>query len=273
VATRDGAPAAPRRALPEEEPPEPERLTFGQHVVAFFKELTAVVIGAVVVASLLRGFVGQMFLIPSVSMEQALQISDRVVVEKLSSIQRGQVVVFKDPGRWLTGPTPPERGLVGKAFQFVGVLPDPSTEHLIKRVIGMPGDRVVCCDSSGRITVNDAPLDETSYLYTDRDGVSVAPSSIKFEVMVPADHVFVMGDHRDRSSDSRCHLKDTAPGRIPGENAFVSLDLVVGRAIAVAWPFDRRHRLPVPDTFDTVPPGKQPAPDRPEIIAGPEANC
>jgi signal peptidase I len=273
VATRDDADAAPRRALPEEEAPEPERLTFGAHVVAFFKELTAVVVGAVVVASLLRGFVGQMFLIPSVSMENTLQVADRVVVEKLSSVQRGQVVVFADPGGWLTGPTPPERGLVGKAFQFVGVLPDPSTEHLIKRVIGMPGDRVVCCDSSGRITVNDAVLDETSYLFTDSDGVPVAPSTIKFEVLVPADHVFVMGDHRDRSSDSRCHLRKAQPGQTPGENAFVSLDLVVGRAIAVAWPFERRHRLPVPDTFDTVPPGKQPAPDRPEIIAGPEANC
>ena len=141
------------------------------------------------------------------------------------------------------------------------MLPDPSTEHLIKRVIGMPGDRVVCCDSSGRITVNDPPLDETTYLYTEGDGVSVAPSSIEFEVMVPAGHIFVMGDHRDRSSDSRCHLKDTAPAG--GQNAFVSLDLVVGRAIAVAWPFDGGIGCLVPDTFDTVPPGKQPAPDRP----------
>jgi signal peptidase I len=140
-------------------------------------------------------------------------------------------------------------------------------------VIGMPGDRVMCCDDSGRITVNDVPLDETSYLYTDGDGVQVAPSSFEFEVLVPADRIFVMGDHRDRSSDSRCHLKDTSPGQVQGENAFVDLDLVVGRAIAVAWPFERRHRLPIPDTFDTVPPGKQPAPDRPEIIAGPEANC
>src|SRR5215207_11606032 len=169
--------ATPRRALQpgsqpepdqaESDDSEPEHLTFGQHVLAFLKELTIVVVGALVVASLLRGFVGQMFLIPSVSMEDTLQVADRVVVEKLSSVERGQVVVFSDPGRWLTGPTPPERGVVGKAFQFVGVLPDPSTEHLIKRVVGMPGDRVVCCDANGRISVNDTPLDEWTYLFTD----------------------------------------------------------------------------------------------------------
>lgn len=273
MVTRDGEWAAPRRAMPEEEPPEPEQLTFGQHVVAFLKELTAVVVGAVVVASLLRGFVGQMFLIPSVSMEDTLKVSDRVVVEKISKVKRGQVVVFKDPGGWLTGPTPPERGAVGKAFQFVGVLPDPSTEHLIKRVVGMPGDRVVCCDGDGRISVNGLALDESSYLYAEPGRGPVAPSLINFEVLVPAGHVFVLGDHRDRSSDSRCHLLETQPGEVMGQDAFVNLDSVVGRAIAVAWPFDRRHQLPVPATFDPVPPGLQPAPDRPEITAGPEADC
>src|SRR5918998_6150509 len=174
MATKDRSPA-PRRALPAENSPEPEsdRLTFGQHVVAFLKELTAVVVGAVLVASLLRGFVGQMFLIPSVSMEDTLRVSDRVVVEKLSTIKRGQIVVFKDPGGWLTGPAAPKRGLVGQAFQFIGILPDPSTEHLIKRVIGMPGDQVVCCGAAGRLTVNGVALDETGYLFTDRDGVQV----------------------------------------------------------------------------------------------------
>ena len=274
MASKDGNPA-PRRALTEDNSPEPEpeRLTFGQHVVAFLKELTAVVVGAVVVASLLRGFVGQMFLIPSVSMEETLRVSDRVVVEKLSTIKRGQIVVFKDPGGWLTGPAARERGPIGQAFQFIGVLPDPSTEHLIKRVIGMPGDRVVCCDSAGRLAVNGAALEETGYLFTERDGVQVSPSSIPFEALVPAGRVFVMGDHRDRSSDSRCHLDDPAPGGVTGENAFVDQDLVVGRAVAVAWPFARRHTLPIPDTFEAVPPGKQPAPDHPEIIVGPEGTC
>ena len=266
----DEAYAAPRRAVAA--PPEPARLTFGQHVVAFLKELTAVVIGAVIVASLLRGFVGQMFLIPSISMEHTLQVDDRVVVEKLSSLKRGEVVVFRDPGSWLSGSPAAERGPIGRVFQFVGVLPDPSTEHLIKRVIGVAGDQVICCDSAGRVTVNGQPLDETGYLFTDAAGETVAPSAFRFEVVVPREHIFVMGDNRNRSSDSRCHLNDVRAGGLKGENAFVSEDMVVGRAVAVVWPFAHRHRLPIPDTFKTVPPGSS-APGIPEISAGPEANC
>jgi signal peptidase I len=273
--------ARPRRALqPVGEPDQteakdsdPEHLTFGQHVLAFFKELTAVVIGAVIVASLLRGFVGQMFLIPSVSMENTLQVEDRVVVEKLSSIERGEVIVFSDPGGWLTGTTARERGPIGKALEFVGVLPDTSTEHLIKRVIGLSGDRVACCDEAGRLTVNGQALNEGSYLFTELDGAPSQPSRIKFGVVVPAGHLYVMGDNRDHSRDSRCHLNDVQGGRATGQNAFVAEDLVVGRAIAVVWPFDRRHRLPVPDTFDTVPAGERPAPDQARITAGPEASC
>jgi signal peptidase I len=252
---------------------DPERLSFGQHVVAFFKELTAVVVGAIIVASLLRGFVGQMFLIPSVSMENTLQVDDRVLVEKLSSIKRGQVVVFSDPGDWLTGSNPRERGPIGKAFQFVGVLPNTSTEHLIKRVIGLPGDRVLCCDEADRLTINGQAMNETSYLTVGPDGGQIKPSSIMFEVVVPSGHIFVMGDNREHSRDSRCHLNDVQAGAAKGENAFVSQDLVIGRAIAVVWPFDRRHRLAVPDTFETVPSGSQPAPDVATITAGPEASC
>jgi signal peptidase I len=275
---------APRRALqPVSESetdqseyqtsPDPEQLSFGQHVVAFFKELTAVVVGAIIVASLLRGFVGQMFLIPSVSMENTLQVDDRVLVEKLSSIKRGQVVVFADPGGWLTGNDPRERGPVGKAFQFVGVLPDTSTEHLIKRVIGLPGDHILCCDAADRLTINGHALDETTYLTIGPDGAQIQPSSITFDVVVPSGHIFVMGDNREQSRDSRCHLNDVQAGVAKGENAFVAQKLVVGRAIAVVWPFDRRHRLTIPDTFETVPSGTRPAPDIATITAGPEASC
>jgi signal peptidase I len=275
--------AKPRRALlPESqlEPPyaestgsDPEHLTFGQHVAAFFKELTVVVVGAIIVASLLRGFVGQMFLIPSVSMENTLQVEDRVVVEKLSTVSRGQVIVFKDPGGWLTGATVRERGPIGQALEFVGVLPDTSTEHLIKRVVGLPGDRVICCDEADRVTVNGQALNETSYLFIGPDGAATRPSAIEFDVTVPTGRLFVMGDNRDHSRDSRCHLNDMRAGHMKGENALVSEDLVVGRAIAVVWPLDRRHRLPSPDTFVTVPSGMYPVPDNAKITAGPEASC
>lgn len=271
-------PASPDSAAvdPDNDPsilPSKGQQTFAQHAGAFVKELLAVVIGAIIVASLLRGFVGQMFIIPSVSMQNTLQVDDRVVVEKLSSIKRGQVVVFADPGGWLTGTRPEARGPVGRALEFVGVLPDTSTEHLIKRVVGMPGDHVVCCDAKGRIIVNDVPLNEESYLYTSPDGVLADPSKIRFDVVVPADRIFVLGDNRGASRDSRCHLNDTGAGQTKGENAFVPMDDVVGRSFAVAWPVSEAHRLPIPATYAGVPAPVDAAPIKPVVQAGPEARC
>jgi signal peptidase I len=144
---------------------------------------------------------------------------------------------------------------------------------LIKRVIGVEGDRVACCDAAGRLIVNGEPLEETSYLTAGPGGAHMQPSTIRFDVVVPRSHLFVMGDNRDYSRDSRCHLNDTRGGGATGENAFVSQDLVVGRAIAVVWPVDRQHRLAIPDTFDSVPSGSEPAPDAASITAGPEASC
>lgn len=247
-------------------------MSFGGHVLAFLGELSGVLVGAVIVASLLRALVGQMFLIPSSSMEQTLQVEDRVVVEKITEVERGEVVVFADPGGWLNGPAAPERGRVGKALQFVGVLPDTSTDHLIKRVVGMPGDHVVCCDGKGRIDVNDRPLDESAYLYVAPGGERAKPSEIPFDVTVPRDHYFVLGDNRDHSRDSRCHLNDVQPDVATGTNAFISDDLVVGRAVSVVWPLGHARRLQIPATFDAVPAAAA-APALATINAGPEATC
>jgi signal peptidase I len=137
----------------------------------------------------------------------------------------------------------------------------------------MPGDHVVCCDTNGRITVNDVPLNEDAYLYRSPDGVLADPSKIRFDVVVPAERIFVLGDNRASSRDSRCHLNDTGGGLVKGENAFVPLDLVVGRALAVAWPTSDAHRLPIPATYAGVPPPVEAAPIRPVVKAGPEASC
>lgn len=245
--------------------------TMGRRTWAFARELLIVVIGAVVVSSLLRAFVGQMFIIPSQSMENTLLIGDRVVVEKLTKFQRGDVVVFSDPGGWLEE-DPADPGPWDKALEFIG-LPTKSTPgHLIKRVIGMPGDRVVCCTPKGRITVNGYALNETSYLYTDSDDDQVNPSDVRFDVVVPMGRIFVMGDHRDLSADSRCHLSDLSTSEGTGQVAFVPISLVVGPAFAIAAPFDRAGRLRRPATFDEVPEPRGPAPAR-GVIKPAGVNC
>ena len=234
-------------------------------LAAAAREFVLIVVGALIVSSILRAFVGQMFIIPSESMQNTLLVGDRVVVEKLTNVQRGDVVVFEDPGGWLgAGESGQKRGSIGRFFEVVGLLPDSSHGHLIKRLIGMPGDKVACCDAKGRLMVNGQPLDETSYLYP-----GDAPSAMEFQVTVPAGKIFVMGDHRSASGDSRVHLSDTGPGGgSPGDAAFVPLDKVTGRAILVVWPANRFANLGVPDTFKSVPaPG--PAPDKPSISLTP----
>jgi signal peptidase I len=237
--------------------------TLGQRAWAFIRELFIVVVGAVVVSSLLRAFVGQMFIIPSQSMESTLLVGDRVVVQKLTD---------SDPGGWLEEAPVVDPPPWDKVLEFIG-LPTRSTPgHLIKRVIGMPGDRVVCCTGKGRITVNGYPLDERSYLYTDPDDAQVKPSEVRFEVVVPKDKIFVMGDHRDLSADSRCHLSDLSTSQGKGQVAFVPTSLVVGPAFAIAAPFDRAERLQRPEIFAGVPAAKKPPPER-AVIKPAGVNC
>jgi signal peptidase I len=232
-----------------------------QRAASMLRELLIVVVGALVVSTLLRAFVGQMFIIPSQSMENTLLVQDRVVVQKLFDIKRGDVVVFADPGGWLPDEDldPPTR--LQRVLEFVGIPTANATGHLIKRVIGMPGDVVKCCDRQGRLLVNGQPLNERSYLYTDPSGEQVEPSTVEFEVVVPRDRIFVMGDHRDLSADSRCHLADLSTSG-EGQDAFIPISDVVGSTVAIAWPPGRISGLDRPATFTDVPPPSTPAPEQ-----------
>ena len=224
----------------------------GGRTLAFLKELAIVLVGAVIVSSVLRAFVGQMFIIPSESMENTLLMGDRVVVQKISDFDRGDAVVFRDPGGWLSEPVA-DPGPFDRALEFIGVPTQSTPGHLIKRVIGLPGDTLECCDDNNRLTVNGYSLDESAYLYVDSDDVPINPSDVRFKVVVPADRLFVMGDHRDVSADSRCHLADLSSNGRKGEVAFVPIENVVGPAFAIAAPFDRTSRLHRPAVFAEVP--------------------
>jgi signal peptidase I len=216
-------------------------------VAGLLRELPILIVVALGLALLIKTFLVQAFFIPSDSMENTLQRGDRVLVNKLSArfgeIERGQVVVFRDPDDWLNAPLVPQPrnavvGALKKVFVFVGLLPSDSDQDLIKRVIGIPGDRVKCCDGKGRITINDVPLDEP-YLYPGNP-----PSNSSFDVKVPPGRIWVMGDHRGVSADSRAHMDEEGGGTVP-------LDNVVGRAFVIVWPASRWDNLPVPPTFDT----------------------
>lgn len=241
--------------------------SMGRSLLGLLKEATIIVVGALIISTVLRLFVAQMFLIPSGSMENTLQIQDRVLVQKVVQFNRGDVVVFRDPGGWLSQQAAPPRGIVEEALVFVGLLPDESADHLIKRVIGMPGDRVACCDSQGRVTVNGFALDESAYLFSNQAGQN-APSEFPFDVTVPAEHIFLMGDHRSSSRDSRCHLRDPAT---QGGAAFVPKSAVVGSAMQVVFPFAHWRGLGPPVTFGNVPAPEQ-TPER-AVIRNPGPGC
>jgi signal peptidase I len=230
--------------------------------LAVLKEIAIIVISALVLSFLIKTFLVQSFYIPSASMEDTLVTGDRVMVSRLTpsviDLQRGDIVVFVDPGGWLQPYTPPDRGPVGNAITagltVVGLLPSDTGEHLIKRVVGMPGDHVVCDDEcandGGPVHVNDVPIDETLYLKPGN-----TPSGGKaFDEVVPDGMLFVMGDHRQNSADSR--FNTSKPG-----GGFVPVDNVVGTAFSTVWPFDRMewHSNPasvfkdVPEAAGTAP--------------------
>jgi signal peptidase I len=208
----------------------------------FWRELLTIIVAAAVFTLLVKAFIFQVYKIPSASMENTLQIGDRVLVNKLiyrfRGIARGDIVVFSGQNSW--GPdAPPASGDPVVRF-FDAVLSDiglrSSQTYYIKRVIGLPGDRVACC-TDNRVTVNGVPLSESSYVYPGND-----PSAFSFTTKVPAGYVWVMGDHRGDSDDSRYHPDELGGGAIP-ENE------VVGRAFLVIWPASQFRDLPIPSTF------------------------
>ncbi|MFF4576945.1 signal peptidase I [Streptomyces sp. NPDC001373] len=230
---------------------------------SFWKELPLLIGIALVLALLIKTFLVQAFSIPSDSMQNTLQRGDRVLVDKLtpwfgSEPERGEVVVFHDPAHWLEGEPTPEPNVVQKVLSWIGLMPSAEEKDLIKRTIAIGGDTVEC-KRGGPVVVNGKALDEP-YIYPGNTPCDDAPFG---PITVPKGKIWVMGDHRQNSQDSRYHMQDSTQG-------FVPVSDVVGRAVVVAWPITRWATLPVPDTFDQKGIDKQlPAPLHSPQAAGP----
>jgi signal peptidase I len=236
----------PRFSTSRGDPPKPS--TAGGRArkrkpLPIWAEMLLLLGAALVLAVVIKVFFVQAFYIPSASMNDTLVVDDRILVQKVSSWQgapqRGDVVVFADPGGWL-GPreTRTADNALTRSLEVFGLYP--TGGHLVKRVIGVGGDRVVCCDTEGRITVNGVPLHERSYL-----AAGEKPSLIRFDVEVQQGYLWVQGDNRSNSADSRVHLGDPGGGFIP-------VDDVVGKVFIIVWPWSHATVLERPATFETV---------------------
>jgi signal peptidase I len=235
---------APEATRPDEAKPDALTKTVKKpRRRSFWRELPVLIVVALVLALIIKTYALQAFYIPSGSMENTLDIGDRVLINKLvydfRDIHRGDVVVFNGAGSWDTNLAPPSSNPVSRFFtnigQMIGIVH--GEDDYVKRVIGLPGDHVACCNAKGQITVNGVALSETSYLYPGN-----APSEERFSITVPQGRLWVMGDHRDISYDSRGHMGDPGGGTIPESS-------VLGRVFVRIWPPSRWGFLPIPATF------------------------
>jgi signal peptidase I len=198
---------------------------------SLLREIPIIIGSALIVSIIVKTFFLHFFFIPTGSMENTLQVGDRIAVNKFgalfSEIKRGEIVVFADPDNWLgQAPEDQNSGLIGQGKDLlitIGVVPDPAKQYLIKRVIGVGGDTVICCDDQDKLQVNGKSVDEP-YVYENDKA-----SESNFNVTVPEGFIWVMGDHRAASSDSRFHTNDVNSGMVP-------LSKVVGRATFIVWP-------------------------------------
>ncbi|WP_309647774.1 signal peptidase I [Nocardioides sp.] len=212
---------------------------------------------AIVLALVIKTLFVQAFYIPSASMKPGLIENDRILVQKVSywfggTPERGDVVVFEDPGDWLTGIQPEPTSPLVKGLAKIGLYP--SGGHLVKRVIGVEGDTIVCCDDAGRIEVNGVALDEDDFIKPQPrcDGPMPGPACDWTAGPVPDGELFVMGDNRNQSADSSARLcVNDGPACDPAD-AFVPVDLVVGKVFALVWPLGRATFISRPDVFDQV---------------------
>jgi signal peptidase I len=208
---------------------------------------------ALLLAIVIKAVFMQAFYIPSGSMNDTLVFNDRILVQKISywgggEPSRGDIVVFSDPGGWLDeGQGPRPGNVVSKGLELVGLFP--TGGHLVKRVIAVGGDTVECCDKQGRVQVNGEPLQERPYL-----APGTRPSLTTFEQKIPQGYLWVMGDNRAESADSRVHLGDPGGGCVP-------VDDVVGKVFAVVWPLSHAKLLDRPQTFEDLDAAGDDSPD------------
>ena len=211
---------------------------------SLIREFPILIIVALAVSIVIKTFLVQFFFIPSGSMENTLQVNDRVAVNKVpfigKSINRGDVVVFRDPDNWLPEPYVGDRNkyfaIVKDALVAVGVLPNPTKQYLVKRVIGVVGDKVECCSKKEKLMINGVEIDEP-YIFAGN-----IPSDTKFNVTVPAGKVWVMGDHRGASADSRFHQDDINNGMVPTSK-------ITGKVVGVIW---HLKNLGIVDSFSSL---------------------